>query len=140
LCEEHQLELTDIDEDYGEVVVVIPVDRKKRLRLARYDSTVEFSLPGFTAFDTEEELPGTLSTHLLLRNARKKVGFWSIDKIKEKFVYSFMHNAELKLLDGQHFFKIVSGLTAESEALEELIREITKQEARKKSRGTDTGD
>jgi 8-oxo-dGTP pyrophosphatase MutT (NUDIX family) len=139
-CEEHNLELADIDEDYGEVVFVIPVDRRKHLRLARYDSTVEFSLPGFTSSDSEDELPGILSTHLLLRNARKKVGFWCIDKIKDKFVYSFMHNAELKLLDGQHFFNIVSGLAAESEALEELIREITRQEARKRSKGTNAKD
>lgn len=139
-CEEHNLELAEIDEDYGEVVFMIPVDRRKRLRLARYDSTVEFSLPGFTSSDSEDELPGILSTHLLLRNARKKVGFWCIDKIKNKFVYSFMHNAELKLLDSQHFFNIVSGLTAESEALEELIIELTKQEARKRSKGTDAGD
>jgi 8-oxo-dGTP pyrophosphatase MutT (NUDIX family) len=135
-CEEHNLELADIDDDYGEVLFVIPVDRRKRLRLARYDSTIEFSLPGFAAFDTEEELHNILSTQLLMRNARKKVGFWCIDKIKEKSVYSFMHNAELKLLDSQHFFDIVSGLAAESEALEELIIEITKQEARKRSKGT----
>lgn len=140
-CEEHHLELTDIDEDHGEVMFVIPVDRKKRLHLARYDSTVEFSLPGFNSFEAEEELPGILSTHLLLRNARKKVGFWCIDKIKDRFVYSFMHNAELKLLDSQHFFNIVSGLTAEAEALEELIREVTKKEAaRKRSKGADTND
>ncbi|HKS26634.1 MAG TPA: NUDIX domain-containing protein [Pyrinomonadaceae bacterium] len=134
-CEEHQLELADVDADYAEVTFVIPVDREKRLHLARYDSTVEFSLPGFTASESEDELSGVLSTHLLMRNARKKVGFWCIDKVKDKFVYSFMHNAELKLLDSEHFFRIVSGLAAECEALEELIIEVTKKEARRRSKG-----
>jgi 8-oxo-dGTP pyrophosphatase MutT (NUDIX family) len=131
-CEEHHLELTDIDEDHGELVFALPADGKKRLYLTRYDSTVEFSLPGYTTFDSAEELPGVFSTSLLLRNARKKVGFWCIDKLKEKFVYSFMHNAELKLLDGRHFFNIVSGLIAESEAIEEIIGDAAKARKRGK--------
>lgn len=137
-CEEHHLELSDIDEDHGELIFVIPTDRKKRLHLTRYDSTVEFSLPGFTAFDSAEELPGVFSTNLLLRNARKKIGFWCIDKIKDKFVYSFMHNAELKLLDGQQFFNIVSGLIAESQAIEEIMADVSKkQTTRKRGKGPD---
>lgn len=134
-CEEHQLELTEIDEDKGELLLSIPPERKKRLHLARYDSTVEFSLPGASTFASTEELPGSFSTNLLLRNARKKIGFWCVDKIKGRFVYSFMHNAELKLLDGQQFFNIVSGLIAESEAIEEIVQEASKkQTARKKDR------
>jgi hypothetical protein len=134
-CEEHRLELTEIDEDKGELLLVIDDDRKKRLHLARYDSTVEFSLPGASTFNSTEDLPGSFSTNLLLRNARKKIGFWCVDKIRGRFVYSFMHNAELKLLDGQQFFNIVSGLIAESEAIEEIVGESSKkQSARKKAR------
>lgn len=134
-CEELNLELSEIDEDQGELLLVLDADRKKRLRLARYDSTVEFSLPAASTFGSTEELPGAFSTNLLLRNARKKIGFWCVDKIKGRFVYSFMHNAELKLLDGQQFFHIVSGLIAESEAIEEIIGESSKKQgARKKER------
>jgi 8-oxo-dGTP pyrophosphatase MutT (NUDIX family) len=131
-CEEQKLELDEIDEDHAEIVFVIPADRKKRVYLARYDSTVEFSLLGSTVFDAETEVPGELSTNLLLRNARKKVGFWCIDKIKGKFVYSFMHNAELKLLDGQQFFDIISGLIAESEAIEELMIDVERKRLERK--------
>lgn len=131
-CQEHHLEVAELDEDHSELIFIMPTERKKRLYLARYDSTVEFSLPGFTGFDSEEDIPNAFSTNLLQRNAKKKIGFWCIDKIKGKFVYSFMHNAELKLLDGQHFFNIVSGLIAESEAIEELMEEVSKKQMERK--------
>ena len=131
-CEEHELELEEIDEDHAELIFVVPADRKKRVYLARYDSTVEFSLLGSTVFDEEEELPGEFSTSLLQRNARKKIGFWCIDKIKGKFVHSFMHNAELKLLDGQQFFNIISGLIAESEAIEDLMIDVERKRLERK--------
>jgi 8-oxo-dGTP pyrophosphatase MutT (NUDIX family) len=128
-CEDHQLELSEIDEDYCELEFVMPSKRKKSLHLTRYDSTVEFSAPSSTLFHMEEELRGRFSTTLLQRNAQKKIGFWCIDRIQGKLLYSYMHNVELQLLDSQQFFNIVSGLVAESEAIEELTTEMSKKQA-----------
>lgn len=122
-CEDHSWELAELDEDFAELIFVMPKERKRRLHLTRYDSTVEFSVPSSKIFESEDALPGPLSTNLLLRNSKKKIGFWCIDRIRGKFVYSYMHNAELKLVDSQQFFTIVSGLITESEAIEELIRD-----------------
>jgi 8-oxo-dGTP pyrophosphatase MutT (NUDIX family) len=136
-CEDHQWEIAELDEDFAELILATPADRKQSLQLAHHDSMVEFSVPSTTIFHAEERLPGTLSTKLLRRNARKKIGFWGVDKISGKFVYSYMHNAELKLLDSQQFFNIVSALISESEVIEALIRDVSNEQADRNRSGDD---
>lgn len=124
-CEENEWNLIEADEDRAEVVYKIPGGLIKPLYISRHDSTVEFAVPSIVAFKLEEELPDSLSTIFLRRNSQKKIGFWCIDEIKGKFVYSCMHNVELKLLDSQYFARIVQGLIEECNAIEAIIKDVS---------------
>jgi 8-oxo-dGTP pyrophosphatase MutT (NUDIX family) len=124
-CEEHKLNLLEVDQDRAELGYGMVDELTKPLYITRHDSTVEFSVPSFVAFKSEEELPDALSTILLRRNSQKKIGFWCIDQHRGKYVYSCMHNAELKLLDSQYFARIIEGLIEECEAIETIIKEVS---------------
>jgi 8-oxo-dGTP pyrophosphatase MutT (NUDIX family) len=124
-CEEYKWKLLEVDEDRAELEFDTSKGRHKQFHIERHDSTVEFSVPSFMSFKTEEEIPNTLSTLLLRRNSQKKIGFWCIDQIQGKFVYSCMHNAELKLLHSQYFAGIIEGLIEECAAIEGIIKEVS---------------
>jgi hypothetical protein len=93
----------------------------------RHDSTVEFSVPSFIVYSSEEEIPDALSTLLLRRNAQKKIGFWCINQMQGKFVYTCMHNAELKLLDSLYFAVIIQSLIEECDNIEGIIKDVAKK-------------
>ena len=128
-CEEYKWRLLEADQDHAELEFGKTKGKGhiKHLHITRHDSTVEFSVPSFMGFKSEEEIPDTLSTLLLRRNSQKKVGFWCIDQMKGKFVYSCMHNAELKLLDSQHFTEIIESLIEECNAIESIIKDVSKK-------------
>jgi 8-oxo-dGTP pyrophosphatase MutT (NUDIX family) len=121
-CEEHQWRITEIDEEYAELEFEASTGRTHRLFLTLHSSMVEFSATSLTIFNSEEDLPGAFSTTLLQRNAKNKIGFWCIDRAKGRFVYAYIHNAELKLLDSQQFSKIAMGLVSECDEIEELLK------------------
>jgi hypothetical protein len=126
-CEEYKWKLLEADEDQAELEFGKSGGGNKRLHITRHDSTAEFSVPSFIGFKSEEEIPDALSTLLLRRNSQKKIGFWCIDQMKGRFVYSCMHNAELKLLDSQYFAVIVKSLIEERDAIEGIIKDVSKK-------------
>jgi 8-oxo-dGTP pyrophosphatase MutT (NUDIX family) len=126
-CEEHKWKLLEVDEDRAELEFGTSKGRHKQFHIERHDSTVEFSVPSFMSFKEEDEIPDTLSTLLLRRNSQKKIGFWCIDHIQGKFVYSCMHNAELKLLHSQYFAAIIEGLIEECAAIEGIIKDVSEK-------------
>ena len=126
-CEEYKWKLLEADEDQAELEFGKSGGGNKRLHITRHDSTAEFSVPSFIGFKSEEEIPDALSTLLLRRNSQKKIGFWCIDQMKGRFVYSCMHNAELKLLDSQYFGVIVKSLIEERDAIEGIIKDVSKK-------------
>jgi 8-oxo-dGTP pyrophosphatase MutT (NUDIX family) len=119
-CEELGWKVSELDEDHA-ILEFRTSKRGRSMNIVRYDSTVEFSVPSLAAFSSEDELPEDISRILLQRNSEKKIGFWCIDKIKDKFVYSHMHNVELKLLDSRYFSHLVQGLINECDAIEGFI-------------------
>ena len=75
-------------------------------------------------FDDTDDIPHSLSTWLLISNARYKFGFWCIEKIEDKQVFSIIHNAEMSLIDINYFCKIVDRLVQECDKFEQTIANI----------------
>jgi hypothetical protein len=61
---------------------------------------------------------------LLGQNAKFKIGFWCIEQISNKQVYSIMHNAEISLIDVNYFKKVVIKLVQECDSFEQAIAEM----------------
>jgi len=98
--------------------------RQQTLFILRYESTIEFSVPSVAQFASEKDIPHLLSSLLLQRNAERKVGFWCIEKIGDKWVYSCMHNAELQLIDKDYFATVVRSLIVECDEFENILIKI----------------
>ena len=126
-CEEHKWVLSAVNEERAEMEFPLANGELKLLNIKRYDSTLEFSVPSFAAFGAESDIPGVLSTVLLERNSETKIGFWCIDKVGDKSVYTCMNNIELKLLDSAHFAAIIKGLIDECDDIEETLRALLKR-------------
>ena len=120
----------------GRVTVVLPTTMPSILRFAmesgrdqtlfiiRYESTLEFSVPSMAAFESEENMPHFLSTLLMKRSSEKKIGFWCIERIGDKSVYSYMHNAEMQLIDSDYFAKVVRALITECDDFEGVLIQL----------------
>jgi hypothetical protein len=95
-----------------------------------FDSTLEFSVPsGFTYDEDDEdddEFIGKISTYLMKRNASRKVGFWSIEKIGDEMCYSIMHNAEMSLMDAGYFHMIVTALVSECDDFDVSAKRLSR--------------
>lgn len=98
--------------------------RDQTLYIIRYESTLEFSVPSMAIFDSEDNIPHYLSTLLLKRSSERKIGFWCIEKISGKLVYSCMHNAEMQLIDSNYFAKVVRALVNECDDFEGILMRI----------------
>ena len=95
--------------------------RTQTLYILSYETTLEFSVPSGLSFDADDDIPHVLSTLLLKRNAEAKIGFWCIEQIGSKYVYSCMHNAEMSLLDTDYFGRIVVRLVEECDDFEGVL-------------------
>ncbi len=98
--------------------------REQTLYVIRYETTLEFSVPSIARFDSEDDIPHFLSTLLLKRSSEQKVGFWCIEQIAGKHVYSYMHNAEMQLIDSNYFAKVVRALINECDHFEGILLQI----------------
>lgn len=78
--------------------------------ILRYDTTLEFSCPSGLKFDSFDYIPHQLSSYLLKESSKYKTGFWCLEEIGGRQVFSIMHNAEISLLDINYFIKIVQTL------------------------------
>jgi len=94
------------------------------LLIVKYDSTLEFSCPSGLKFDDLDDVPDRLSTLLLSQNATYRVGFWCLQNIGEKQLFSIIHNAEMSLIDIDYFRKVVTHLIQECDKFEQAIEEL----------------
>ena len=117
----HSWRVAEVDNDHALLRFSMQSGRTQILYIMRYDLTLEFSVPSLVNFDSENEIPHYLSTLLLQRNTEKKYGFWCIEKVGGKFVYSYMHNAEIQLIDVEYFGKVVRALLNECDDFEGSI-------------------
>ena len=98
--------------------------RTQTLYIIRYESTLEFSVPSMAQFDSVDNIPHYLSTLLLKRSSERKYGFWCIEEIGGKQVFSHMHNAEIELIDVNYFAKLVRALINECDDFEKTLIEM----------------
>ena len=116
--------IREIDNRHAVLTFEMESGQEQVLYILRYESTLEFSVPSAVGFDTADEVPGHLSTLLLRHSAEKKIGFWCLEEIGEKLVFSCMHNAELQLIDVDYFAAVARALTSRCEAFEQAVREL----------------
>lgn len=87
--------------------------------IVRYDTTLEFSCPSGLKFDDFDYIPHALSSYLLKENNKYKFGFWCIQELEKRQVFSIMHNAEISLIDVGYFNTIVKTLINKCEEFEQ---------------------
>jgi len=92
--------------------------------IIKYDSTLELSCPTGLKFDDIDDIPDRLSTLLLRKNAEYKLGFWGIEEISNKQVFSIIHNAEMSLTDVDYFCRVITQLVQECDKFELAIAEL----------------
>lgn len=126
-CDHNGWNIADINDKRAVLRFTMESDREQVLYIIRYESTLEFSVPSLVKFDSEDDIPHYFSTLLLKRNSEKKIGFWCIEEIGGKVVYSFMHNAELQLINSEYFGTVVRVLINECDDFEGVVLEMMRQ-------------
>jgi 8-oxo-dGTP pyrophosphatase MutT (NUDIX family) len=117
-CDENQLELLEGDEDHAEIVYRTKAKDSRHVHVTRRDSTIKLYVSG--SLVESEDPVNTFATMLLRLNSQNKTGFWCMEQVKDKAVYSLTSSVPLKLLDSYHFAEIIEGLIAECDALDEI--------------------
>jgi len=123
-AETMQWSLDEVNETGAVLHFPMPSGRTQVLRILRFDGTLEFSVQSMAVFESEESVPHYLSTVLLKVNARHTIGFWCIQEIENKLVFSVMHNAELQHLDRQYLINIVGVLTEQCDQFEGTLIKV----------------
>ncbi len=126
-CSQVGWKIAEIDNKHATLKFSMDSGRDQTLYIIPYESTLEFSVPSMAIFNTEDDIPHFLSTFLLQRSAEKKIGFWCIEKVGGKFVYSYMHNAEIQLIDVNYFAKVVRALIKECDDFEGVLIDILRK-------------
>lgn len=101
--------------------------RTQILYIIRYGLTLEFSVPSLVSFDSEADISHQLSTFLIAQNSQNKFGFWCLEPIGEKLVYSYMQNIEMQLLNSDYFGEIVRALIRGCDNFESFIIKYVEQ-------------
>jgi len=122
-CRDLGWQITEIDAEYAKLSFEMESGRTQPLFIFRFDSTLEFSVPSALSYEEGEEFPDWISTMLMRENAKSKVGFWCVETIKSKSIFSIMHNAEQNLMDRDYFQGIVSKLVVTCDEFEVSMEE-----------------
>ncbi|HQN43528.1 MAG TPA: hypothetical protein PLA25_05305 [Anaerolineaceae bacterium] len=120
-CKQQDWKIAEIDDKHATIRFNMESGRVQTLYIIKYDNTLEFSVPSLAAFDSEDKIPHFLSTILLKKSATQKVGFWTIEEIGGKHVYSVMQNVEMQLLEAEYFTKVVRALVSQCDDFEGLL-------------------
>lgn len=123
-CAAQGWKIADLNSERAILRFAMESGRDQTLFIIRYESTLEFSVPSMAAFESEENMPHFLSTLLMKRSSEKKIGFWCIERIGDKSVYSYMHNAEMQLIDSDYFAKVVRALITECDDFEGVLIQL----------------
>jgi hypothetical protein len=121
LCKQVNWKISEIDDRHAILRFQMESGRSQPLFILRYDYLLEFSVPSMLAFDDVNEIPSAFSALMLQRNAQSKLGFWCIEKIASKFVFSIMYNIEMELLTPEYFQRVVQHLIRECDSLDGIM-------------------
>ena len=121
-CNQLRLKITEINENQATLLFEMRSGRQQALIITNYDSTLEFAVPSKVAqFASEDEISSELAIMLLKRNAMQKIGFWCIHNINEILILSYIHNAELQLINANYFAAVINTLINECDTFEGLL-------------------
>jgi hypothetical protein len=121
MCSPHNWVVREVDSEHAVIEFTLDKTRSQTLFIFGFDDDVEFSVPSFAAFESLDKVPHLISSSLLQINAKTKIGFWCMEQIGDKLVYTYMHNARISLLDEKVFGEIVTTLIQRVDEFENLL-------------------
>jgi hypothetical protein len=131
MCAAHQWKITESDFEHAVIQFAVNDTRSQVLFIFGFDNALEFSVPSFASFDSLENVPHIISTTLLQINAKTKIGFWCLEQIGDRLVYSFMHNTGMDGMPEAQFGEIVTSLIQRVEEFENLLVKMSGEENKK---------
>jgi hypothetical protein len=123
-CRDIGWNISSIDNQRAVIRFDMESGSTQTLFIVKYDSTLEFSCPSGLKFDEIDDIPHNLSTFLLGKNAEYKLGFWALQKIGGKQIFSIIHNAEMSLIDVNYFGRVVIMLVEKCDEFEQYIETL----------------
>jgi hypothetical protein len=120
-CSQLGWSISDINDRRTIINFTMDSGSTQTLFIIRYDTTLEFSVPSGVKFNSQDDVPGWMSTLLLIENSKYKIGFWSIEEINGRQNFSIMHNAEISLIDVTYFRDVILKLIQECDKFEQTI-------------------
>ncbi|BCY17818.1 hypothetical protein hrd7_16670 [Leptolinea sp. HRD-7] len=115
----------ELDDEHAIIEFTLDQTRSQTLFIFIFGDELEFSVPSFAAFDSLDAVPHFISSTLLQVNAKTKIGFWCLEQIGNKIVYSFMHNAKIEAIDEKQFMEIVMTLVQRVDEFESLLMKMS---------------
>ena len=73
-------------------------------------ATVEFDVFSKYCFESEADIDHTISTQLLMRNAKLTVGAWVLEKLEDGWHLSVMYNEDLDTLEQMDYDELETNL------------------------------
>jgi 8-oxo-dGTP pyrophosphatase MutT (NUDIX family) len=115
-CDESPLNLLQVDEDYAELEYRMANGDDRHIHITRCGSIIKLSI--YSPIIKSEGSADSFSSLLLRLNSQNEIGFWCIEQVKDKALYSLTNSVQLKLSDSRHFVEIIAGLIGECDAIE----------------------
>ncbi len=126
-CKQIGWVINDLSDRRAIIRFSMPSGKVQNIFIIRHNTTLEFSVTSGVKFNSQNEIPGWLSTLLLCQNTDYRIGFWCIEDIDGKKTCSLMHNTEFRLIDFAYFKKIVIHLVDECDKFEQSVEKILKE-------------
>jgi hypothetical protein len=125
MCAVNNWAVREVDDEHAIIEFTLDQTRAQTMFIFSFDEEIEFSVPSFAAFDSLESVPHFISSTLLQVNAKTKIGFWCLEPIGNKLVYSYMHNAHMHLVNEKLFVEIVMTLIQRVDEFENLLMKMS---------------
>lgn len=77
-------------------------------------------------FNTIEEVPGFLSSHLLISNRASTLSFWTLEQISEKYLYALVFNCEHKNLTPRLLLNVLGDMMQKNKELSTALIGISR--------------
>lgn len=129
-CKAHAWEIYEINEKKVKLKFQAESGNTHSLFVYRYDKDMllEFSVPSGLSFPSGDQMPHGLSTILLERNSKLKLGFWCVEQLEDERTYTVIHNEEIGLLNSDYFGRIARRLVEQCDDFLETLKLMEEEE------------
>jgi hypothetical protein len=131
MCEANKWATRELDNEHAIIEFTLDQTRSQTLFVFGFEKELEFSVPSFAAFDSLDNVPHLISSTLLQMNAKTKIGFWCLEQIGDKIVFTYMHNVNMNHVDESLFHEIVTTLIQRVDEFENLLVKMSGDESSK---------